>query len=161
MRSTTPAFLAQLAQHELLHTNEPGTFAFESYTDRLPELVRDTAARNAARLSAEQLAALEALASGMQRNAAVPLPAEAAPAEAELAPLTPHWTALLAGKGYTWQNAPWFLTEQYMFHLVLLLAGYYSSGIDPFHASYVDVNAEDDERGQSIERVWSAGRWRS
>ncbi|TYZ68869.1 hypothetical protein PybrP1_000081 [[Pythium] brassicae (nom. inval.)] len=137
MRSPTPAFLALLAQQQLLLTNERGTFAHESYTERLPELVRDTAARNAARLSAEQLAALERLASGMQHDAAIPLPAEAAPEEAARAPLSPHWTQLFAGKGYTWQNAPWFLSEQYMFQLVLLLSGYYSTGVDPFHASYV------------------------
>lgn len=137
MRSPTPAFLALLAQQQLLLTNERGTFAHESYTERLPELVRDTATRNAARLSSEQLAALEQLASGMQHDAAILLPAEAAPVEAALAPLSPHWTQLLAGKGYTWQNAPWFLSEQYMFQLVLLLAGYYSTGIDPFHPSYV------------------------
>lgn len=136
MRTTTPAFLAQLAQHELLYTNVPGTFANDSYRERLPALVRDVARRNAARLSAAQLAALEELALDMMRDAAIPLPARFG-AEASLAPTTAHWTSVLDGKNYTWQNSPWFLSEQYMFHLVLLIAGYYSTGVDPFHASYV------------------------
>lgn len=136
MRSTTPAFLAQLAQQELLFTNVPGTFANDSYVERLPQLVRDVATRNSQRLSQSQLDALAHLAADMTSDAAIPLPSRFE-AEAKLAPTTTHWTQLLEGKGYTWQNAPWFLSEMYMFHLVLLITGFYSTGIDPFHPSYV------------------------
>uniref|UniRef100_K3WZW1 Sugar phosphate phosphatase n=1 Tax=Globisporangium ultimum (strain ATCC 200006 / CBS 805.95 / DAOM BR144) TaxID=431595 RepID=K3WZW1_GLOUD len=133
-RTTTPAFLAELAQQELLWTNVPGTFANESYVERLPALVDDVARRNRARLSAQQLDALAKLANDMKQDAVIPMPASFGE-EATLAPLTPHWNQVLDGHGYTWQNSPWFLSEQYMFHVVLLIAGYYSTGIDPFHPS--------------------------
>lgn len=135
-RTTTPEFLAQIAQHELLFTNVKGTFANDSYVDRLPELVLDVARRNEARLTQDQLDALTRLANDMKVDAVIPLPSRFGE-EAKLAPTTLHWTQLLENKGYTWQNAPWFLSEQYMFHVVLLITGYYSTGIDPFHPSYV------------------------
>ncbi|KAE8980810.1 hypothetical protein PF011_g22284 [Phytophthora fragariae] len=42
-----------------------------------------------------------------------------------------NWT------GEWWHNAPWFLAGMYMFHLILLITDYYTTGIDPFHASKV------------------------
>ncbi|KAE8882540.1 hypothetical protein PF003_g33342 [Phytophthora fragariae] len=42
-----------------------------------------------------------------------------------------------ATTGEWWHNAPWFLAGMYMFHLILLITDYYTTGIDPFHASKV------------------------
>ncbi|RLN26529.1 hypothetical protein BBJ28_00027221, partial [Nothophytophthora sp. Chile5] len=135
------AFLARVQQGEELWTNVPGTFANESYLTRLPGLVRDCEALNRSRFTAEQSQQLLQLADDMVHDAAIPLPSQFAEQSAK-SPTSAHWETLLAGKGYTWQNSPWFLGEQYMFHLVLLLAEYYTSGLDPFHPSKLAELAE-------------------
>ncbi|CAH0480593.1 unnamed protein product [Peronospora belbahrii] len=127
-------FLTQVQQYEELFTNVPGTFANESYTSRLPGLVRDCVANNRERFTEEQSKRLLQLADDMVNDAVISLPSEY-PEQFTKSPTSVQWEALLKGKGYTWQNSPWFLSEQYMFHLVLLLAEYYTTGIDPFHAS--------------------------
>lgn len=135
MSEPSAAFLARVGALYELRTHERDTFANESYLTRLPGLVRDVVVLNGERLGAEQLQRLAELADELVADARIPLPSEIAPNEAQLAPTSAHWEQLLAGKGYTWQNSPWFLGEQYMFHLVLLIAGYYSSKTDPFHPS--------------------------
>ncbi|KAF1782619.1 Tr-type G domain, conserved site [Phytophthora cactorum] len=72
----------------------------------------------------------------MVNDAVISLPSQY-PEQAAKSPTSAQWETLLKGKNYTWQNSPWFLSEQYMFHLVLLLAEYYTTGIDPFHPSKV------------------------
>lgn len=135
--SETPAdFLALVEQLHELRSDVPGTFANESYVTRLPGHVRDVVALNAGRLTPAQLERLSKLADELVANARIPLPSEAAPEESRLAPTSARWEELLQGKNYTWHDSPWFLSEQYMFHLVLLIAGYYSSKADPFHPSY-------------------------
>ncbi|KAH7463105.1 Damage-control phosphatase ARMT1 [Phytophthora ramorum] len=135
-------FLARVYQGEEIFTNVPGTFANESYKSRLPGLVRDCAANNSERFSEEQCQRLLQLADDMVNDAVIPLPSQY-PEESAKSPTSAQWETLLAGKGYTWQNSPWFMCEQYMFHLVLLLAEYYTTGIDPFHPSKVAELEED------------------
>ncbi|KAJ8571602.1 hypothetical protein ON010_g5234 [Phytophthora cinnamomi] len=129
-------FLARVFQGEEIYTNVPGTFANESYKSRLPGLVRDCVAHNRDRFSDEQCRRLMQLADDMVNDAVIPLPSQY-PQESAKSPTSAQWETLLTGKGYTWQNSPWFMCEQYMFHLVLLLAEYYSTGVDPFHPSKV------------------------
>lgn len=130
------AFLVRVKQYEEISTNVPGSFANESYTTRLPDLIRDCVARNRERFSKEQSERLLQLAEDMANDAVIPLPSQY-PEQFAKAPTSAQWESLLEGKQYTWQNSPWFLSEQYMFHLVLLLAEYYTTGIDPFHPSKV------------------------
>jgi hypothetical protein len=135
MSEPSADFLALVEQLHELRTDVRGTFASESYMTRLPGLVRDVVALNADRLTPAQLERLSKLADELVADARIPLPFEAAPEESRLSPTSAHWEELLRGRDYTWQDSPWFLGEQYMFHLVLLIAGYYSSKADPFHPS--------------------------
>ncbi|CEG46881.1 Uncharacterized conserved protein [Plasmopara halstedii] len=129
-------FLACVQQYEEIFTNVPGTFANESYKTRLPDLLYDCVARNHDRFSKAQSNRLLQLAKDMANDATIPLPSKYSEQFAK-SPTSAQWESLLEGKNYTWQNSPWFLSEQYMFHLVLLLAEYYTTGIDPFHPSKV------------------------
>ncbi|KAH7463104.1 Damage-control phosphatase ARMT1 [Phytophthora ramorum] len=138
----SPEFIVRTQQYEEIFTNVPGTFANESYISRLPGLVRDCVANNRGRFSEEQCQRLLQLADDMVNDAVIPLPSQY-PEESAKSPTSAQWETLLAGKGYTWQNSPWFMCEQYMFHLVLLLAEYYTTGIDPFHPSKVAELEED------------------
>ncbi|KAL3664022.1 hypothetical protein V7S43_010908 [Phytophthora oleae] len=138
----SPEFIARVQQYEEILTNVPGTFANESYLTRLPGLVRDSVAHNRDRFSEEQRQRLLQLANDLVNDAVIPLPSEY-PEESAKSPTSAHWEELLKGKNYTWQNSPWFMCEQYMFHLVLLLTEYYTTGIDPFHPSKVAEMKED------------------
>ncbi|KAG6621861.1 uncharacterized protein IUM83_07467 [Phytophthora cinnamomi] len=135
-------FLALLQQQQLHFTNVPGTFIDATYKSRMPELVRDCVAMNRERFSDEKRRRLLQLADDMISDAKIPLPSQY-PEQAAQSKTSSEWETLLAGKGYTWQNAPWFLSEHYMFHLILLLTEYYSTGIDPFRPSKVAELAED------------------
>eukprot|EP00644_Phytophthora_capsici_P003272 jgi/Phyca11/541765/estExt2_Genewise1Plus.C_PHYCAscaffold_70666 len=108
-------FLARVYAGEEIFTNVPGTFANESLLQLADDLVND---------------------------AVIPLPSQYAE-QAAKSPTSAQWEELLKGKNYTWQNSPWFMCEQYMFHLVLLMAEYYTTGIDPFHPSKVAELKED------------------
>lgn len=130
-RTTTPEFLAALEQHALLFTDGDGSFPNETYRVRMPKLIRETAELNKQRFTADEYNGLVQLAHELSTNARVRLPSEYA--DAALSPMTSHWKALLDDKHYTWHNAPWFLTEQYLFQCVLLVSGYYRTRIDPFH----------------------------
>ncbi|ETI46852.1 hypothetical protein F441_08800 [Phytophthora nicotianae CJ01A1] len=132
----SPKFLARVQQYEEIFTNVPGTFANESYKSRLPGLVRDCVDSNRERFSEEKCNRLLQLADDMVNDAVIPFPSQY-PEQAAKSPTSAQWESLLKDKNYTWQNSPWFLSEQYMFHLVLLLAEYYTTGIDPFHPSKV------------------------
>ncbi|KUF81308.1 hypothetical protein AM588_10000248 [Phytophthora nicotianae] len=129
-------FLARVYAGEEIFTNVPGTFANESYKSRLPGLVRDCVDSNRERFSEEKCNRLLQLADDMVNDAVIPFPSQY-PEQAAKSPTSAQWESLLKDKNYTWQNSPWFLSEQYMFHLVLLLAEYYTTGIDPFHPSKV------------------------
>ncbi|CAI5724663.1 unnamed protein product [Hyaloperonospora brassicae] len=129
-------FRTRVEQYDEMFTNVAGTFANDSFKSRLPDLVRDCVADNRQRFSANQRQQLLQLAEDMINDAAVPLPSQY-PEQCSKSPTSAHWETLLKGKAYTWQNAPWFLIEQYMFYLVLLLAEYYTTGSDPFHPSKV------------------------
>ncbi|KAG2765187.1 hypothetical protein PC112_g25654, partial [Phytophthora cactorum] len=69
-------FLARVQQYEEIFTNVPGTFANESYTTRLPGLVRDCVASNRERFSEEQCKRLLQLADDMVNDAVISLPSQ-------------------------------------------------------------------------------------
>ncbi|KAE9037142.1 hypothetical protein PR002_g6723 [Phytophthora rubi] len=135
-------FLALLQQQRPYFTNVPGTFVDATYKSRMPELIRDCVAMNRESFSEDKCQHLLQLASNMINNAKIPLPSQY-PEQAAESRTSSEWEALLTGKNYTWQNAPWFLSEHYMFHLILLLTEYYTTGIDPFRPSKVAELAED------------------
>jgi len=125
-------FLARVKQLPLVWSNEPGSFAHLGFTSRYPALVRDCVELNGDGFSSEQRRRMLQLAQELAQDAEIPLPSTL---HVALGPTSEEWEKLLSGKGYRWHNAPWFLAGMYMFHLVLLIAGYYTTGVDPFHAS--------------------------
>ncbi|GMF16206.1 unnamed protein product [Phytophthora fragariaefolia] len=127
-------FLVRVEQLPLVWSNEPGSFARLGFTSRYPALVRDCVEQNGGHFSAEQQRRLLQLAQELERDAEIPLPSTLG---AKFGATTQEWETLLRGKGFRWHNAPWFLAGMYMFHLVLLIADYFTTGVDPFHASYV------------------------
>ncbi|KAG1693527.1 hypothetical protein DVH05_023292 [Phytophthora capsici] len=129
-------YIARLQQLEELTADVPDTFAHTTCTVRMPQVLRDCVASNGDRLTTEQAKRLLQLADDMANDEEIPLPSTFSDQVAK-SPLSKHWENLLAGKGYTWQKSPWFLVEQYIFHLVLLMTDYYTTGFDPFHYSKV------------------------
>jgi hypothetical protein len=127
-------FIARVQQQDELVANVPDTFAHTTCTVRMPQVLRDCVAKNGDRFSAEQRKQVLQLADDMANDAEIPLPSTVSD-QAATSPTSKHWEGLLAGKGYTWQNSPWFLVEQYIFHLLLLLTDYYTTGFDPFYFS--------------------------
>ncbi|KAG6621881.1 uncharacterized protein IUM83_07440 [Phytophthora cinnamomi] len=127
-------FLARVEQLPLVWSSEPGSFARLGFTSRYPALVRDCVELNGDRFSVQQRQRLLQLAQELENDAEIPLPSTLA---ATIGATTEEWETLLRGKGYRWHDAPWFLAGMYMFHLILLIADYYSTGFDPFHASKV------------------------
>lgn len=128
------SFLTRIESLPLVWSNEPGSFAHLGFTSRYPALVRDCVALNSELLSPQQCKLLLRLADELEHDADIPLPSATGKT---LGPTSAAWEELLAGEGYRWHNAPWFLAGMYMFHLLLLLVDYYVTGVDPFHASYV------------------------
>ncbi|KAG7375354.1 hypothetical protein PHYPSEUDO_001687 [Phytophthora pseudosyringae] len=130
----SPEFLARVEQLPLVWSNEPGSFARLGFTHRYPALVRDCVELNGARFSSKQRERLLQLAQELEHDAEFPLPSTL---NVEPGATTAEWEKMLTGKGYRWHNAPWFLAGMYMFHHILLIADYYTTGVDPFHASKV------------------------
>ncbi|KAF1784351.1 protein of unknown function DUF89 [Phytophthora cactorum] len=122
-------FLARVYAGEEIFTNVPAPSPTNRLNPDYPDFNRE-------RFSEEQCKRLLQLADDMVNDAVISLPSQY-PEQAAKSPTSAQWETLLKGKNYTWQNSPWFLSEQYMFHLVLLLAEYYTTGIDPFHPSKV------------------------
>ncbi|ETL93348.1 hypothetical protein L917_08485 [Phytophthora nicotianae] len=129
-------YIARMQQHDEVVANMPDTFAHTTCTIRMPQVLRDCVSNNGDRLSSEAVKRLLLLADDMVKNAEIPLPSTF-PEQAAKSLTSKHWESLLAGNSYTWQNSPWFLVEQYMFHLVLLMTDYYTTRFDPFYYSKV------------------------
>ncbi|KAL4161165.1 Hairy/enhancer-of-split with YRPW motif protein 2 [Phytophthora ramorum] len=127
-------FLVRVEQLPLVWSDVPGSFARLGFTSRYPALVRDCVELNGAGFPVETRQRLLQLARELEQDAEIPLPSAIG---VELGTTSEEWENLLAGKGYRWHNAPWFLAGMYMFHLILLITGYYTTGVDPFHASKV------------------------
>ncbi|KAF1784355.1 S-adenosyl-L-methionine-dependent methyltransferase [Phytophthora cactorum] len=119
-------YIARVQQQDELVANVPDTFAHTTCTVRMPQVLRDSVSYNGDRLSAEAAKRLLQLADNMVNNAEITLPSTF-PEQAAKSPTSRHWESLLAGKNCTWQNSPWFLVEQYIFHLVLLMTDYYTT----------------------------------
>ncbi|TMW66025.1 hypothetical protein Poli38472_003790 [Pythium oligandrum] len=135
----TPDFVQLVHQQHLIHSDVPGTFSNDSYIDRLPGLVRDVVKRNAHRLTPEQQQRLLQLADDLVHDTKIPLPDQVPGTKGAT---TQHWVDVLTGHDYTWQHSPWFMSEQYMFHVMLILSGYFDAGVDPFHATKLAELAE-------------------
>jgi hypothetical protein len=128
-------FLVAVAKQKLLKTNEKGTFANDSFLTRLPHLVLDVATNNRPRLTEKQYLDLLNLAEDLKNDAQIPpliTPENKSTKDRED---TKKWMHLLTIFEFSWQNAPWFYAEAYMFRLVLQLSGFYETGVDPFHYS--------------------------
>ncbi|OWY95744.1 hypothetical protein PHMEG_00034174 [Phytophthora megakarya] len=134
-------FLERVHRQVEIRTDVPGSFANDTYVSRFPELLRDCLADNHERFSAEQRDRILQLIEGMHGDADIPLPSQL-PKTVVKSFTSEQWEQLLAGEEYTWQNSPWFLGEQYVFHWLLLITDYYSTGIDPFRSLKVKELSE-------------------
>ncbi|OWY96633.1 hypothetical protein PHMEG_00033053 [Phytophthora megakarya] len=127
-------FMERIQQLDELVANVPDTFAHTTCTVRMPQVLRDCVAKNKDHFSPEETKRLLQLAEDLAKDAEIPLPSTF-PEQAAKSPTSQHWERLLTGKEYTWQNSPWFLVEQYIFYLILLMTDYYTTGFDPFQYS--------------------------
>ncbi|EEY68226.1 uncharacterized protein PITG_04642 [Phytophthora infestans T30-4] len=109
--SVSDEYITRVQQLDELVANVQDTFAHTTCTERMPQVLRDCVSSNGDHLSAEAVTCLLQLADDMVNNAEVPLPSTF-PEQAAKSPTSKHWESLLAGKGYRWQNSPWFLVER-------------------------------------------------
>lgn len=111
-----------------LRGSEPGTFAEQTVTTRLPKIVQQVLDTND--FPSEIAARLEAL------KAELPY-APIRPLQDRSAPDIPAWDEYLAGQvGKPWREAPMFLAETYFFRRILEATGYFQpgewQGVDPY-----------------------------
>lgn len=125
-----------LQQYELIWTTRKCAFAHDSFRSRLPELVRRVIERNRTHLSPKQCQLLAQITTEMQQD----YPLSNSLLLTQCGDLNSHGTylsKLIENEEYTWLNAPWFLAELYLFYLILVVTGYFDTGVDPFHPLYV------------------------
>lgn len=115
---------------EPLRGNEPGSFAADTLSRRLPGIALQVLQEG--EWSPEAAARLRALAEDMPHGRVRPLQDNRAP-DAAL------WRAYLPPYlGQTWLDAPWFPLETYFFRRILEASGYFQDepgrGVDPYAA---------------------------
>jgi hypothetical protein len=122
-----------------LRTDGSNEFARFSMQVRVPQIVRDTIARNPDYPSATK-DALEALAAGIEGDE--PLPAPSAPGID-----VPAWSAAAAAHpGETWLGAEWFFAELAVYRELAVRARFWETDRDPF--------APAKEEELASERLW-------
>ncbi len=111
-----------------LRTDEPGSFAHNTFRQRIPRIVDDIVADNA--FPPDILAALQALRDEITGGLIQPL------GSAE--PDAGFWNTVSAGHiGRAWLDAPWYWAEAYFYRRVLECTRYFQSGhpwrgVDPY-----------------------------
>ncbi len=115
---------------EPLRGNEPGTFAEDTLSRRLPGIARRVLQEGNWHVDARLR--LDDLAQDMPHGRLRPLQDPGAPDEA----LWAEWLAPYLGQ--TWLDAPWFAAEVYFFRRILEATGYFQNcpgrGVDPYQA---------------------------
>ena len=107
-----------------LHTSEPGSFAYNTFKQRIPPIVDDIVASNA--FSPDILAAMQVLRDEVVGGAIQPLD----PAEPDAA----FWNTVSKDHlGHTWLDVPWYWAEAYFYRRVLECTRYFQPG-HPWHA---------------------------
>ncbi len=104
---------------EPIRGREPDTWANETNTIRLPDIVRRVIAEN--NLAPDNVAALQTLIAELPDGAIRPL----TDTTAWNPYTTPH-------TGQSWQDVPWFFAETYFYRRILEATGYFATGQDPF-----------------------------
>ena len=122
--------LRPAAMPEPLRGNEPGTFAEDTLSRRLPGIARRVLQERDWHVDARRR--LEELIQDMPHGRLRPLQDPGAPDEALWAEwLTPYL-------GQSWLDAPWFAAEVYFFRRILEATGYFQDspgrGVDPYQA---------------------------
>jgi hypothetical protein len=128
-------FLRLVSEVKAITSEKKGTFANDTFSFRLPKLIRQTVTKNEANLTSKQVDQLEKLAKSLESNEHL-LALEVEDPNHPVAQRhdTKKWIELWEeNKHLTWQNAPWFYAEIYMFRLVLQRSGFYDTGLDPYH----------------------------
>lgn len=99
---------------------EPGSFAWRTWRVRWPAILDDTIARNAARLDDAARAALVAL-----RDEVAHEPLRGLDVDGWREATAPH-------VGRSWDQAPWYFAESYLYRRVLEATRFFDNGVDPF-----------------------------
>ncbi len=112
-----------------LRGNEPGSFAEDTLSRRLPGIARSLLGENR---HPQAQSGLAALADEMPHGRLRPIHDPGAPD-------SDRWQVdLQSYLGLSWLDAPWFLTEAYFFRRILEATGYFQpgpgQGIDPYRA---------------------------
>ncbi len=113
---------------EPLRGSDPGSFASDTISERLPRIARRVSEENSFRPEVE--AQLQALVDELPHGVIRPLLDDEAPDAAA-------WAAYIAPyAGQTWLEAPWFFVETYFYRRILEATGYFDDGpgyhVDPF-----------------------------
>nr|CCA26272.1 conserved hypothetical protein [Albugo laibachii Nc14] len=122
-----------LQEYELIWTTPKCPFAHESFRSRLPELVRRVIESNRTRLSPKQRQSLIQLTNDMQQDCPLSNSLALIDCAESNSKEDDYFRNLIENEDYTWLDAPWFLTELYLFYLILVVTQYFETRIDPFH----------------------------
>lgn len=108
-----------------IRTDDSNLFCYQTYTVRLPRIIRDV--RQANPHFHEMIhAALDDLHDALMQNA--PIASLNLPA-----PDADFWAEYFTGhEGETWLNTEWYFSEHYFFRLILQATRYFENGIDPY-----------------------------
>ncbi len=128
MKSTPAHTLPQLPLPESLRGRDPDSFAFRTLSGRLPGIARRVL--DSRDWHDQACLRLEALVDDMPHGRLRLLDDPQAPDAAD-------WEAdLIPYLGFTWLEAPWYVSETYFFRRLLEATGYYQAGpgfhLDPF-----------------------------
>ncbi len=123
-RRIDPAFLPPP-----LLASEPGSFAYDTVTQRLPDILRRTIATNAVPAAAGALQDLHAEMTGGRLRGLL-----------EMAEDRTFWDEVCAPHiGLPWLDCPWFFAETFFYRRILEATGYFQpgpgQGVDPFAAT--------------------------
>lgn len=137
---------------------EPGSFAWRTWNVRWPAILDDTVARNATRLDDVARAALIALRDEIAHE----------PMRGLESDVDDGWRAACAPHvGRTWDQAPWYFAESYLYRRVLEATRFLDNGVDPFlpikldeeRAMLTRVQAARTVLGDDVRALLHASLW--
>ncbi len=127
--------------HEQILTSKEGSFARFTIINRVPPILEDLIAHNSFSPDVEQ--ALKGLLDAIPEGKMTPLVGASPYAEEINQTLTDN-------PGYGWLSAPFLFVENYLYHKIAEICGYFSNGFDYFHYKKVA------EAGKGLERFSDA-----
>ncbi len=137
-----------------LRGSDPGSFANDTITVRLPRIGRQVLDENV--LSATAVSAIKSLLAEIPEGKLRPLPdTHASDAAAWNAALQPYLSQ-------NWLEPPWFVVETYFYRRIISAVDYFTTGIDPFawqkqsslHKTIDGIRAMSRHVAQALKDGW-------